>query len=314
MSATVDVQLTSQALDSSTLSHGLGVLGDRWTVQIMLGTFMGLKHFDQWHQELGIPRSTLSQRLRTLTELGLLKPRPYQQRPLRHAYHATSKALALYPQVLMMWAWEMRWGSRNLGLPEALRHRRCGRLFTPVLACAACGEDADVTRMRLRLSPVPALMRLKPRLGRAPRIPAGPAAQDLLGLRVDRWSLMIVAAVVLGCHHFDQLAQVLGIGPSVLSRRLDGMVVSGLLRSEVDRQDARRRVYRLTPSSRDLLAYIVCLSHWAGRHHLHQPSSIIPTHACGHEFRPQVVCSHCREPLKAWEVQPVHEQSQRQAA
>jgi len=306
MSAGPDIELTQQALASSTLSHGLGILGDRWTVQVLMGTFMGLKRFEQWQQQLGLPRSTLAERLRSLSALGLLAARPYQTRPLRHAYHPTAKTLALYPQVLMIWAWEKRWGQSDVGLPEALHHRRCGHRLTPTLACQACGEDADITRMGLRLEPVPALLKVKPRLGRAPRIPVGSTPHVSLGLRVDRWSLLIVTAVVLGCHHFDQLSQVLGIGPSVLARRLEGMVESGLLRCDADRHDGRRRRYRLTPASRDLLGYIVCLSNWAGKHHFQQPSAIVPIHACGHEFKPLVVCSHCREPLLAHEVTPLY--------
>jgi hypothetical protein len=114
------------------------------------------------------------------------------------------------------------WGvAPTSGLPDALHHRRCGHRLTPTLACQACGEDADITRMGLKLEPVPALLKVKPRLGRAPRIPVGSTPHVSLGLRVDRWSLLIVTAVVLGCHHFDQLSQVLGIGPSVLARRLE---------------------------------------------------------------------------------------------
>jgi DNA-binding HxlR family transcriptional regulator len=308
MNTAVDIELTRQALASSTLSHGLGILGDRWTVQVLMGTFMGLKRFEQWQQQLGLPRSTLAERLRSLSALGLLAARPYQTRPLRHAYHLTAKTLALYPQVLMIWAWEKRWGQSDVGLPEALHHRRCGHRLTPTLACQACFEDADITRMGLRLEPVPALLRVRPRLGRAPRIPVGSTPHVSLGLRVDRWNLLIVTAVVLGCHHFDQLSQVLGIGPSVLARRLEGMVESALLRCEPDRHDGRRRRYRLTPSSRDLLGYIVCLSNWAGKHHFEQPSAIVPLHACGHEFKPLVVCNHCREPLLAHEVTPLYGQ------
>lgn len=306
----LDVDLTRDALVSSTLSHGLGALGDRWTVQVLLGTFMGLRRFEQWQQELGIPRSTLSNRLRSLQQLDLLKARAYQQRPLRHAYHPTGKALAMYPAVLMMWLWERRWGRIRVELPARLEHRNCGRRFTPVLACRACGEEAQVTRLKLQLRPVSALIHLKARVSRAPRIPQGDTAHIDLGLRVDRWSLLIVTAVVLGCHYFDQLSKVLGIGPSVLSRRLEGMMAYGLLHSEVDRYDARRRIYRLTDSSRDLLGYIVCLSSWAEHHHLHEPSSIIPTHHCGHVFVPQVICSCCREPLRAWDVKPVYQARQ----
>jgi hypothetical protein len=89
----------------------------------------------------------------------------------------------------------------------------------------------------------------------------------------------------------------------VLARRLADMVASGLLLCQPDLADARRKVYRLTPASRDLFGYIVCFSSWASRDHFHQPSSIQPTHkACGKPFVPQVVCSHCHAPLKPQEV------------
>ena len=124
-----------------------------------------------------------------------------------------------------------------------------------------------------------------------------------LGLRVDRWSLLIVNAVILGCHYFDQIAYVLGIASSVLSRRLSGMVEAGLLICQQDLNDARRNIYRLTPSSRDLFAYLVCFSTWAARDHLHQPSSIRPIHKdCGRPFLPQVICSACSDPVKPWDV------------
>jgi hypothetical protein len=39
----------------------------------------------------------------------------------------------------------------------------------------------------------------------------------------------------------------------------------------------------------------------------------VPIHACGHEFKPRVVCSHCREPLLAHEVTPLYGQAAAQA-
>ena len=39
---TPDLALTQAALASSTLSHGLRVFGDRWTVQVMLSAFLGI--------------------------------------------------------------------------------------------------------------------------------------------------------------------------------------------------------------------------------------------------------------------------------
>ena len=129
------------------------------------------------------------------------------------------------------------------------------------------------------------------------------ATEMSLGLRVDRWSLLILTAVVLGCHYFDQITHALGIGPKVLSRRLSDMVEARLLQCETDAYDARRRLYRLTPSSRDLFGYIVCLSNWASESHLHEPSSIRPRHrACQHSFSPKVACDHCHQGLNPWEV------------
>ena len=295
-----DLNLTRDALASSALNHGLMLLGDRWTMAVLQGAFTGVNRFEDWQSRLGIPRSTLTDRLKKLVALGLLRQRPYQQSPLRQAYHLTRAGLKLYDHVLMTWMWEKRWGKRSVALPERLVHGRCGRSFVPVLTCSACGVKTGMNDLELNLQVNPVLLAQAGRIGRGARI----AASGLgLGLQVDRWSLLIVNAVVLGCHYFDQLSHVLGITSSVLSRRLSGMVDAGLLLSQPDLNDARRHVYRLTPASRDLFGYLVCFSTWASREHLHQPSSIRPIHkACGKAFVPQVVCSSCGERLNPHEV------------
>lgn len=59
----LDLLLTRDALQSSTLNHGLKVLGDRWTVAVVMGAFTGFTRFEDWQTRLDIPRSTLAQRL-----------------------------------------------------------------------------------------------------------------------------------------------------------------------------------------------------------------------------------------------------------
>jgi DNA-binding HxlR family transcriptional regulator len=300
---TPNLDLTRDALTSSTLNHGLQVMGDRWTVALILHAFLGVRRFDDWQARLGIPRHTLTGRLKNLIDLGLLELRPYQQKPVRHAYRLTSKGLALYNHVLMMWAWERRWGSRQLALPPRLRHKTCGHAFLPELGCTACGDKVGVNDLRFSLKVNQNLMSRVPTRQRGARLSAQENAQMGLGLRVDRWALLIVASVLLGCHYFDQISHVLGIGSSVLARRLADMVTSGLLLCQPDLADARRKVYRLTPASRDLFGYIICFSSWASRDHFHQPSSIQPVHkVCGKPFVPQVVCSHCHAPLRPQDV------------
>lgn len=299
----IDLDLTRDALATSTLSHGLHLLGDRWTVALILGAFLGVRRFDEWQSRLGIPRQTLTQRLKALTELDLLRPRLYQERPPRYDYHLTHKGLQLYNHVLMMWAWERRWGSRSLELPQRLVHKTCGHAFVPRLSCSACNEKVGMRDLTFSLKVNEALRAMPVPRQRGARLTPEEGAQMGLGLRVDRWTLLIISGVFLGCHHFDQLSHVLGIGSSVLSRRLAGMVDSGLLLCQGDLNDARRKIYRLTPASHDLFGYIICFSNWASRHQFHEPSSIRPVHrGCGQPFVPQVICSHCDQALLPWEV------------
>ena len=298
-----DIELMRLALRSSTLSHGLRVRGDRWTAEILMGAFMGLRKFEDWISLLGISRATLTKRLSQLLAMGLLQQRPYQERPLRQGYHLTQAGLKLYDQVLMIWMWERRWGSHADVLPSQLFHKTCGHAFVPVLTCSACDAKAGMNDLHFTLKPVTALLDDQAESTRSARVETLHSSSKGLGMRVDRWTLLIVTAVVLGCHHFDQIGHVLGIASSVLARRLSAMVDEGLLLAQPDLKDARRFIYRLTPASRDLFGYLVCFSTWASRDFLHQPSSIRPVHkACGKPFVPRVTCSACLEPLLPWQV------------
>ena len=298
----LDLDLMRAALASSTLSHGLRLVGDRWTVQVLLGAFIGIRRFDDFRTLLGIPRHTLSQRLKALVQMDMLRPRLYQTRPARHEYRLAPKGLAMYDAVLMVWDWEHRFGEGQSGLPRRLVHKTCGHAFLPQLVCDACGEQVTMHDLEIRLRPNPDLPEEATQPLRSPRVSvAGGAAS--LGLRLDRWALMIVSAVTLGCRHFDELTHVLGIGPSVLAGRLSAMVEEGLLVARTDRVDARRRVYGLTPASRALVGYITCFSTWASEHAFREASSIAPIHkACGKPFVARAACSYCHGRLLPSEV------------
>ncbi len=298
------LDLTRDALSSSTLNQALKILGDRWTTQVILGAFLGIQKFDDWQSNLQIPRQTLAQRLKLLTHLNILQTRLYQDKPVRSSYHLTQKGLGLYDCVLMIWSWEQRWGKDSLNIPKQLHHQNCGQQLKPQLVCTACQQPSHIRDLHFELHPNRQLMPTVTEQYRTTRISVADTPGQQLGLRVDRWSLLIIASVMLGCHYFDQMSHALGIGTRVLSNRLAQMIERVFLICEVDLNDTRRRFYKLTPKSRDLLGYMVCLSTWASRHHLHQFSSIQPKHtACGHAFVPRVICNTCCEPLQAWRVQ-----------
>lgn len=303
MTPAPDLDLIREALSTSTLSHALKLIGDRWTMQILMAAFLGVKRFDDFQTRIAIPRRTLSDRLKALVQMDMLRPRLYQERPERYAYHLTAKGMALYEATLMTWDWEHRFGENRIELPGRLVHRTCGHAFVPQLTCEACGETVTMRDLTYTLKPNPHLPHDTGEPMRTPKVTVSDGAMSNLALRLDRWSLMIVSAAVLGCRHFDQIAHVLRISPPLLSRRLTAMVDAGLLSVEPDRADGRRRVYLLTAASRALFPYILLVSTWASEHHFHEPSSIRPRHkACGKPFMPRATCGHCHERLRAWDV------------
>ena len=127
-------------LDPCSVAGTLDVVGERWTLLVLREAFMGVRRFEQMQGHLGIARNILAARLQTLVGHGILERRRYSERPARYEYRLTQKGLDLYPALVSL----MQWGDRHLagksGPPVVLRHRACGELTEPHLACSECGE------------------------------------------------------------------------------------------------------------------------------------------------------------------------------
>lgn len=302
----LDLPTIRDALNRSSFAWALHATGDHWSVAVLRSAFLGAKTFEQFRAQLSIPRQTLSERLRQMTDSGLFEPTLYQANPPRHLYRLTAKGRSYYPTVLMTWAWRRKWVTGVDPLPRRLIHKTCCAPFTPICVCATCRQVAQLHDMTLHLQsatrpPVPHV--------RSRRF-ASSNGHDLLaddqlalGLGVDRWAQLILAAMMLGCRRFDELQAVLGIGSNILSSRLDMLCSCGMVRGEADRTDARRWLYRPTPMSEDLFSRMTTLAHW---HRSHEPKGgepIVLRHAdCGSAFKPLVVCSRCIQPVRATDV------------
>jgi DNA-binding HxlR family transcriptional regulator len=134
--------------DGDSVGRALTLFGERWTMLIMREAFFGVRRFGQLARNLNIPRPTLSARLRTLVDAGLLERVQYAQDPDRHEYRLTAAGRDLFPAIVTL----MRWGDAYLAGPEGppivLRHITCGELADPRLTCQHCGqpiEASDVT-------------------------------------------------------------------------------------------------------------------------------------------------------------------------
>jgi DNA-binding HxlR family transcriptional regulator len=95
------------------IARALELIGDKWTLLIVRDLLWHGKHTFQALQDSAehIPSNILSQRLKKLMELGLVRREAYQERPVRHAYYLTVTGATLEPVLLQI----MGWGHSHLG-------------------------------------------------------------------------------------------------------------------------------------------------------------------------------------------------------
>ncbi|PCJ53490.1 MAG: transcriptional regulator [Planctomycetota bacterium] len=102
---------------------------------------------------------------------------------------------------------------------------------------------------------------------------------DLVG---DRWTMLVIRDMVMfGSKRFSEFqSSGEGIATNVLSDRLQCLAEGGILECSVDRDDGRKRIYRLTEKGIDLVPILIDLAQWGGRH---DPNTAVPI-----EFRKRI--------------------------
>jgi DNA-binding HxlR family transcriptional regulator len=124
---------------------------------------------------------------------------------------------------------------------------------------------------------------------RAPA-PASPLA-DALGRVGDRWTLLIVAALLDGERRFNELQDELdGIAPNVLSARLKQLAEQALIVSRPYSERPPRFVYELTESGRELAGALRLLADWGARSGAGEP---LRHTACGTALEARWWCPGC---------------------
>jgi len=132
------------------VARSVAVIGDRWTLLILRDCFLGVRRFEVFEQRLGISRSIIADRLKTLVDEGVLRREAYQDRPVRHEYRLTDKGLALHPVIMAIVHWGDVHYAGAAGPPLLHRHRACGCDFTPVQTCSECGEAVAARDVEVR--------------------------------------------------------------------------------------------------------------------------------------------------------------------
>ncbi|OMI38955.1 HxlR family transcriptional regulator [Streptomyces sparsogenes DSM 40356] len=95
--------------DACGIAQAAAVVGDWWSLLVLREIARGHVRFDRLAGELGVSRKVLSERLRTLTDHGVLERRPYQDRPPRYEYVLTERGHGLVPVLVSLQDWADRW-------------------------------------------------------------------------------------------------------------------------------------------------------------------------------------------------------------
>jgi DNA-binding HxlR family transcriptional regulator len=128
------------------------------------------------------------------------------------------------------------------------------------------------------------------------------AALDSVG---DRWTLLIVEALLDGPRRFGDLQEALpGIAPNVLSQRLRRLESEGLAIAQPYSERPQRFVYELSATGRDLAGALRLLADWGARH---RESADPPRHeACGTPLEARWWCPTCEHPVGGEEADELH--------
>jgi len=99
--------MQNQETTDSPVARTINVIGSSWTCLILRDFFLhGPRRFQQLQDSLqGIAPTTLSERLRTLEENGVVERRFYSMSPPRAEYVLTAKGRDLGPIVRAMREW-----------------------------------------------------------------------------------------------------------------------------------------------------------------------------------------------------------------
>lgn len=288
----------------------IDVIGDGWTFMVLRECYFGVKRFEQFKAILGLPRTTLTNRLRKLTAMGVLRQVPYTQRPRRHEYHLTRVGIDLYAVMLALMSFGDTWLAGRQGKPLQLLHRTCGKPCSAIVICSECKSAILPRRVSYRDGPGAGSSPV--RTVRSTRRSADPTALErrrpssvarALQVIGDRWSFMIIREAFFRVRRFDDLQTRLGIAPNILTDRLGRLVAAGVLGRVQYQSSPDRYEYRFTQKGKDLFGPMIAMLRWGDKWLAKGKPPLILTHLdCGKDFEPTVACDQCLCPVVAHEM------------
>ena len=146
------MERTSFVEMSCPVATALERVGEWWSILILRDASHGMRRFDDFQKNLGISPTSLSRRLASLVEAGLLERRRYSDRPPRDEYVLTEAGQAFRPVLITLY----QWGANHFPPTEPnvlLVDRVTGAPVEPVLVDRRTGRPLDDEHMVLQPGP-----------------------------------------------------------------------------------------------------------------------------------------------------------------
>ena len=140
------IKVNKLAGRDSALAHIADLIGDRWTLLILIASLFGIRQHDDYVRQLGIATNILAERLKMLTENNVLVKQPYQSHPLRYLYQLTDKGLSLLPFLMAVRQWAADWSAP--GSASELTHTPCGHQLVVDVVCSGCRQKPRQANIR----------------------------------------------------------------------------------------------------------------------------------------------------------------------
>jgi len=137
------------------VARALALVGDRWTMSILMELVRGEHRFDGLQAQTGMSSHLLSTRLKRMEHDGLIERRAYSEHPPRYEYHSTKKGRELDPLLMMLRTWGRKWeGDCPDGQPATtLRDKATGAVVDDLSQLS--GRAGDFTFDLLEATPGP---------------------------------------------------------------------------------------------------------------------------------------------------------------
>lgn len=128
---------------------------DAWTLVILKEIFLANTRFDGLRAQTGMSPRSLTLRLNSLIEEGILDRVAYQQSPARYEYRLRAKGVELWPIVVMLKEWGDKWTGpwKDADPPLILEHKGTAHRLQPGVICTVCGEPVSAHASRPVLTP-----------------------------------------------------------------------------------------------------------------------------------------------------------------